>query len=71
MRLFGVVLAALSLAGLSAAQIAIPLQSSSRWILDSNNARVKLRCINWAGHMEVHLPEGLHKQSISFLADWI
>lgn len=71
MRIFSAFLAALSLGGLSAAQIAIPLHSSSRWILDSNNERVKLRCINWAGHMEVNLPEGLHKQPVSFLADWI
>jgi endoglucanase len=40
-------------------------------MLNSTNNRVKLRCINWAGHMEVNLPEGFHKQSISFLADWI
>lgn len=50
---------------------AVPLKSSSRWILDSNNQRVKFRCINWAGHMEVNLPEGLHKQSIDYLASWI
>ncbi|OIW33711.1 glycoside hydrolase family 5 protein [Coniochaeta ligniaria NRRL 30616] len=50
---------------------ALPLHTSSRWILDANNTRVKLRCINWAGHMETHVPEGLHKQSIDFLADWI
>ncbi|ERS96619.1 glucosyll hydrolase family 5 protein/cellulase [Sporothrix schenckii 1099-18] len=71
MKLFRVLMTALNLAELSAAQVAIPLHSSSRWILDSNNNRVKLRCINWAGHMEVNLPEGLHKQPISFLADWI
>ncbi|CAK7206732.1 hypothetical protein SEUCBS139899_009538 [Sporothrix eucalyptigena] len=74
MRFFGAFLAALGLAGLAAAQTArpaIPLHSSSRWILDSNNERVKLRCLNWAGHMEVNLPEGLHKQPISVIADWI
>lgn len=48
-----------------------PLHSSSRWILDAHGARVKLRCINWAGHMEANIPEGLHKQSIPYLADWI
>lgn len=51
--------------------ITLPLHTSSRWILDANNTRVKLRCVNWAGHMEAHVPEGLHKQSIDFLADWI
>lgn len=49
----------------------LPLHTSSRWILDANNQRVKLRCINWAAHMETNLPEGLHKQSIAYLADWI
>jgi hypothetical protein len=49
----------------------VPLHTSSRWILDANNNRVKLRCINWAGHMEANVPEGLHKQSIDYLADWI
>jgi hypothetical protein len=39
--------------------------------MDANNQRVKMRCINWAGHMETHVPEGLHKQSIEYLADWI
>ncbi|TQN73613.1 Glycosyl hydrolase 5 family protein [Colletotrichum shisoi] len=49
----------------------LPLFSTSRWITDSSNKRVKLRCINWAGHMEVNLPEGLHKQSVEYIADWI
>ncbi|ROV98273.1 hypothetical protein VSDG_04404 [Cytospora chrysosperma] len=49
----------------------LPLSTSSRWILDAESNRVKLRCVNWAGHMEMHLPEGLHKQPISYLADWI
>ncbi|EOO04403.1 putative cellulase family protein [Phaeoacremonium minimum UCRPA7] len=51
--------------------LTLPLHTSSRWILDANNERIKFRCINWAGHMETHLPEGLHKQSIDYLADWI
>ncbi len=54
-----------------AAGQALPLFSSGRWIVDSNQQRVKFRCINWAGHMEAMVPEGLHKQSIPFLADWI
>ncbi|PKS06797.1 hypothetical protein jhhlp_006872 [Lomentospora prolificans] len=48
-----------------------PLSSSSRWILDANGSRVKLRCINWAGHMEANIPEGLHKQPITYIADWV
>ncbi|KAK1768457.1 glycoside hydrolase superfamily [Phialemonium atrogriseum] len=50
---------------------ALPLHTSSRWILDADNKRVKLRCVNWAAHMETNVPEGLHKQSIDYLADWI
>ncbi|KAK0723056.1 glycoside hydrolase family 5 protein [Lasiosphaeria miniovina] len=50
---------------------ALPLKSSSRWILDANNQRVKLRCVNWAGHMETHIPEGLHRQSVEYIAGWI
>lgn len=50
---------------------ALPLSSSSRWIVDANSDRVKFRCVNWAGHLETHIPEGLHRQSISNIADFI
>lgn len=50
---------------------ATPFHASSRWIMDANGQRIKLRCINWAGHMEANLPEGLHKQSLEYLVDWI
>ncbi|ROT42786.1 cellulase [Sodiomyces alkalinus F11] len=49
----------------------LPLSTSSRWIVDAAGKRVKLRCINWAGHMEVNLPEGLHKKPLEYVADWI
>ncbi|KAJ2964720.1 hypothetical protein NQ176_g10774 [Zarea fungicola] len=49
----------------------VPLHSSSRWILGADNQRVKLRCINWAGHLEVNVPEGLHKQPVNYIASWI
>ena len=55
----------------AAALPALPLRSSSRWILDANNTRLKLRCVNWAGHMETHIPEGLQHHSIDTIADWI
>lgn len=54
-----------------AQQPAVPLTSDNRWILDADGARVKFRCVNWAGHMETNVPEGLHKQSIDYIADWI
>ncbi|KAH6624460.1 glycoside hydrolase family 5 protein [Chaetomium sp. MPI-SDFR-AT-0129] len=50
---------------------ALPLHSSSRWILDANNNRVKLRCVNWAGHMETNIPEGLQHQPLDHILDWI
>ncbi|PGH28091.1 hypothetical protein AJ80_00349 [Polytolypa hystricis UAMH7299] len=49
----------------------VVLHTSSRWILDSNNQRVKLRCANWAGHMETRIPEGLQHQSVEYIARWI
>ncbi|KAF2727909.1 glycoside hydrolase family 5 protein [Polyplosphaeria fusca] len=45
-----------------------PLHTSTRWILDASNTRFKLRCINWAGHMESHIPEGLQHSSAAALA---
>ncbi|KAL1874286.1 hypothetical protein Daus18300_003650 [Diaporthe australafricana] len=64
-------LALLALANSALSAPNVPLSTTSRWIVDAGGERVKLRCVNWAGHMETHLPEGLHKQSISYLADWI
>lgn len=55
----------------AADKVKVPLSTSSRWILDSAGQRVKLRCINWAGHMEANVPEGLNKQSIEYVAAWI
>ncbi|KAI1505553.1 glycoside hydrolase family 5 protein [Biscogniauxia marginata] len=66
-------LATALLAGASTTALAqkLPLSSSSRWILDADGQRVKLRCVNWAGHQETNLPEGLNKQSIDHIADLI
>lgn len=64
-------LASFVLPAVVAQKPAVPLSSSNRWIMDSNNQRIKLRCINWAGHMEVNIPEGLNHQSIEHIADWI
>lgn len=49
----------------------VPLSASSRWVLDAQGQRVKFRCVNWAAHMEPNIPEGLHKQSMDYLVDWI
>lgn len=38
------------------------LSTSSRWIVNANSGRrVKLACVNWPGHMNPLVPEGLHK----------
>ncbi|KKA28137.1 hypothetical protein TD95_000974 [Thielaviopsis punctulata] len=49
----------------------LPLSSSSRWIVDNAGNRFKLRCINWAAHLETNIPEGLHRQPLSSIAAWI
>ncbi|MCJ1443198.1 MAG: hypothetical protein MMC23_003696 [Stictis urceolatum] len=42
----------------SALSTSYPLHTSSRWILDPSNTRVKLRCIDWAAHLESNLTDG-------------
>lgn len=47
----------------------LPLSTSSRWIVDdAGGRRVKLRCVNWAGHMEAMVAEGLDKRPIQDIA---
>lgn len=70
MKVYTLLLAAAGLAA-AAEKPKVPLHSSSRWILDTSNERVKLRCVNWAGHLENNVPEGLNKQPIDHIADWI
>lgn len=67
---FGTFLALLSCV-LNALSQELPLKTESRWILDNAGNRVKFRCVNWPGHMETNIPEGLNKQSIEFIADFI
>ncbi|KIY64332.1 glycoside hydrolase family 5 protein [Cylindrobasidium torrendii FP15055 ss-10] len=62
------VLVALAVSAPALAQT-LPLKTQSR--LDADDNRVKFRCINWAGHGETNIPEGLHKQSIDHIADFI
>ncbi|KAI8628682.1 glycoside hydrolase family 5 protein [Xylariaceae sp. FL1651] len=64
------VLAVLS-AALPALAVNLPLSTSSRWILDADGNRVKLRCINWGGHLEANTPEGLNKQPVDYIADFV
>ena len=73
MKGFGLPLTLLGTALLPAAvgAVELPLSTSSRWIVDATGERVKLRCVNWAGHMEANIPEGLHKQPVENIADKI
>ena len=54
-----------------ASDVAYPFSTSSRWIVDANGTRFKLRCANWAGHLEPGIPEGLSKQPVDNIASWI
>lgn len=58
-------------AALAALGVKLPLKTSSRWILDADGKRVKLRCVNWAGHLETNTPEGLNKQPVDHIADFV
>lgn len=49
----------------------VVLHTSSRWIVNESNKRVKLRCVNWAGHMETNIPEGLQHQPVSSIGNFI
>lgn len=67
-------LIAAALAGLACAAAGrpkVPLSVSGRWIVDAAGRRFKLRCINWAGHLEALVPEGLHRQPVERVAGWI
>ncbi|KAJ7628371.1 glycoside hydrolase family 5 protein [Roridomyces roridus] len=49
----------------------LPLSTSSRWILDANGQRVKFRCVNWVGHLEAQIPEGLSNQPLDTIVDYV
>ncbi|KAK6928759.1 Glycoside hydrolase, family 5 [Dillenia turbinata] len=61
-----------SLSLFAAASYALPLSTRSRWIVDSTSGnRVKLKCINWAAHMQTMLAEGLDKKPLSDVASQV
>lgn len=47
------------------------MSTSGRWIVDANGHRFKFRCVNWPGHMETNIPEGLQHKSIDNITSWI
>ncbi|ESQ35504.1 hypothetical protein EUTSA_v10007253mg [Eutrema salsugineum] len=48
--------------------MAYPLSTSSRWIVDENGQRVKLACVNWPSHLQPVVAEGLSKQPVDAVA---
>ncbi|KAI4368467.1 hypothetical protein MLD38_017023 [Melastoma candidum] len=55
----------------SAAAVALPLSTSSRWIVDGDGHRVKLACVNWVSHLEPVVAEGLSKRSMDDISHTI
>lgn len=48
---------------------ALPLSVAGRWVKDSKNQRVELRCTNWYGpHLEHGVVNGLNKQPLGLIA---
>jgi aryl-phospho-beta-D-glucosidase BglC (GH1 family) len=67
LKLTLVLLEVLAIAG-AARQAIPPLSTRSRWVVDRFGVRVKLSCVNWAGHMEAGIPEGLSKNTARGIA---
>ncbi|THU50541.1 hypothetical protein C4D60_Mb06t21330 [Musa balbisiana] len=47
---------------------ALPLSTSSRWIVDESGLRVKLACVNWVSHLEPVVVEGMGKQPLDTIS---
>ncbi|PQQ05210.1 uncharacterized protein Pyn_23910 [Prunus yedoensis var. nudiflora] len=58
----------LTVAVLPATVSAVPLSTSSRWIVDESGQRVKLACVNWVSHLEAVVAEGLSKQPVDAIS---
>lgn len=51
---------------------ALPLSTNKRWIVDdATGKRVKLACVNWPGHLEPMVPEGLNKKPLKEIVSQI
>lgn len=50
---------------------ALPLFTTSRWIVNGEGQRVKLACVNWAAHLKPAVAEGLSKQPMDSISKWI
>ena len=50
---------------------AFPFSRSGTDIVDGYGHKMDLACVNWPGHMEVNLPEGLQHQPMQDIVDKI
>ncbi|KAJ4888331.1 Cellulase (glycosyl hydrolase family 5) protein [Raphanus sativus] len=48
--------------------VAFPLSTNSRWIINEKGQRVKLACVNWPAHLQPVVAEGLSKQPLDAVA---
>ncbi|KAF8047319.1 hypothetical protein N665_3095s0001, partial [Sinapis alba] len=48
--------------------MAYPLSTNSRWIINEEGQRVKLACVNWPAHLQPVVAEGLSKQPVDAVA---
>lgn len=51
--------------------MAYPLSTNSRWIIDEKGQRIKLACANWPAHLQPVVAEGLSKQPVDAVAEKI
>ncbi|XP_056863026.1 glycosyl hydrolase 5 family protein isoform X2 [Raphanus sativus] len=51
--------------------MAYPLSTNSRWIINQRGERTKLACANWPAHLQTAVPEGLSKQPVDAVAEKI
>ncbi|XP_043687895.1 glycosyl hydrolase 5 family protein-like [Telopea speciosissima] len=66
--LFSLVVAHLIISQKVLALPSLPLHTNSRWIVDEDDKRVKLACVNWVGHLQPMLVEGLSKQPLDTIS---
>ncbi|KAH4264542.1 hypothetical protein HBH92_148860 [Parastagonospora nodorum] len=71
MRLFTSLLCATALPSLLNAFPNTPFNTENRWVVDSTGANFTYVGVNWSGHGEVMIPEGLQYQSISSIVSKI
>ena len=51
--------------------ITLPISVAHDQVVDKNGKVFQFRCVNWVGHMEPNLPEGLQHQPLSYIVNTI